>query len=96
MPDWMYMRPSGLITNRPSKPVEPATNVLDGDADAAHLRSLTLAALRLALVPLEQLGAAIERLLDERAGRIARARLADSDGPNFALPSGALMRRIAT
>ena len=24
----MYIRPSGLITNRPSNPVEPATNVL--------------------------------------------------------------------
>ena len=28
MPDWMYILPSGLMTNRPSNPVEPATNVL--------------------------------------------------------------------
>src|SRR6185295_11178727 len=40
------------------------------DAVAAHLRALPLAALRLALVPAEQLLAAIERLLDEGAGRV--------------------------
>ena len=38
MPDWMYSWPSGLMTNRPSKPIEPALYVLDRDADAAHLR----------------------------------------------------------
>ena len=33
------------------------------DADAAHLRSDALLALRLALVPTEELGALVERLL---------------------------------
>ena len=28
MPDWMYIFPSGLMTNRPSNPVDPETNVL--------------------------------------------------------------------
>src|SRR4249920_180102 len=27
-PDWMYIRPSGFSTNRPSNPVDPATNPL--------------------------------------------------------------------
>ena len=42
----------------------------DGDADAAHLRSVALAAPRLPLVPPEQLGALVERLLQERARRV--------------------------
>ncbi len=41
-----------------------------GDADAADLRPLALAGTRFALVPLEELGAAIERLLHERAGDV--------------------------
>src|SRR5262249_5155562 len=45
----------------------------DGDADTTHLRSLTLSGARLPLLPLEQLGAAIDRLLDERAGGVAPA-----------------------
>ena len=40
----------------------------DRDADAADLRPLALAGPRLALVPLEELGAAVERLLHECAG----------------------------
>src|SRR5216683_2737594 len=40
------------------------------DAVTANLRALTLAALRLALVPPEHLRAAIERLFDERASRV--------------------------
>ena len=27
-PDWMYILPSGLMTNRPSKPTDPATKLL--------------------------------------------------------------------
>ena len=71
MPDWMYIWPSGLMTKRPSNPVEPATNVLMRDADAANLRTDSLAALGLARVPVEHLGALIKRLLDERARRVA-------------------------
>ena len=44
MPDWMYIRPSGLMTNRPSKPVDPATKRAHRHADAADLRALPLAA----------------------------------------------------
>ena len=40
------------------------------DAVAAHFRSLAFAALRLALVPAEQLRTAIERLFHECAGRM--------------------------
>src|SRR5207237_10565571 len=29
MPDWIYILPSGLITNSPSKPTQPETNTLD-------------------------------------------------------------------
>ena len=41
--------------------------------DAANLRPLTLAGACLALVPLEEVGAAIERLLDERARDVRAA-----------------------
>src|SRR5919197_483527 len=29
IPDWMYIRPSGLTTKRPSNPTDPETNTLD-------------------------------------------------------------------
>ena len=38
MPDWMYSRPSGLMTNRPSKPDRAGDERAHRDADAAHLR----------------------------------------------------------
>ena len=75
MPDWMYSRPSGLMTNRPSNPIEPATNVLTATPTPRTFDAVALAALRLALVPLEQLGALVERLLDERARHVLPRRL---------------------
>src|SRR5678816_1001583 len=45
------------------------------DANAAHLRAISLAALLLALVPLEQRGALVQRFLDERAGGVLPDRL---------------------
>ena len=51
----------------------------------------------LALVPPEQLGALVQRLLDERAGGVLPAPPSGpAGGPNSAFPAGALMRRIAT
>ena len=70
--------------------------MLSADADAAHLRSVPLAALRLPLVPLEQSGALVQRLLDERAGDVLPDVPGAAGGPNSAFPTGALMRRIAT
>src|SRR6059036_3372379 len=43
----------------------------DGHADPPHLRSAPLSRARLSLVPLEQVGAAVERLGDERARGMA-------------------------
>ena len=51
MPVWMYMRPSGLMTNRPSKPIEPATNVLIATPMPRTFDAVPLAAARLALRP---------------------------------------------
>src|SRR4029450_8310381 len=42
----------------------------DGDADAAHFRSLPLTAAGFACFPVEDLGALVERFLDERAGHM--------------------------
>src|SRR4029453_11865153 len=50
------------------------------DADTAHLRAVFLAALQLALVPLEQRRALVERLLDERAGDVLPRRLGTGRG----------------
>src|SRR3989442_8854782 len=41
------------------------------DTDSAHLRPVACAGASLALLPLEQLGATIERLFDERARHVA-------------------------
>ena len=58
------------MTNRPSKPDGAAGVAADRYADAAHLRAVALAGVHFSLIPLELLGAAVERFLDERAGRI--------------------------
>ena len=57
----------------------------DRDADAAHLRSVPLAGARRARRPVELLGAAIERLLHERA----------RDVPPSALRIGRAVQRLA-
>ena len=58
------------MTNRPSNPTEPALYVLTATPTPRTFDAVALAALRLALVPLEELGALVERLLDERAGDV--------------------------
>ena len=70
-PDCTYSLPSGLIDEQPVEAGGAGDERAHGHADAAHLRSGALARSRLALLPAEQLGAAVERFLDERAGRVA-------------------------
>ena len=70
-PDCTYMRPSGLMTSRPSNPIDPAE---EGARPPRRRRAPSMpvrcAAARLALLPVEQLGALVERFLEERAGRV--------------------------
>ena len=63
------MRPSGLTRNSPSYPVDPAKKPLVETPDSAHFGAASFRA-RDALFPLELLRAAIERLFQERAGRM--------------------------
>jgi len=60
----LAVRLQPVVANR-ARAVRP-----DRDADTAHLRSLPLAGARLALVPVEQLFAAIEPFLHEGAGDV--------------------------
>ena len=70
MPDWMYMPAVGLDDEQAVVAGRSRDEGARGDAVAADLRALTLAASHLALGPLELLGAAIERFLDEGARRM--------------------------
>src|SRR6185295_18751932 len=65
----------GLDHEQAVEPDRPGAIRADRDADAAHFRSLPLAALQLALVPTEHLRAFIQRLLDERARHVLPHRL---------------------
>ena len=88
IPDWMAMRPSGLITNSPSYPTEPAKKPLD---DTPTPRTL---------VPL-RFGRAIRSFhlncseprsnASFRNALVECPRLPSRGGPNGALPSGALI-----
>jgi hypothetical protein len=64
-------------------------------ADAAHLRADLLRAARDAFLPVELFRATVERFLNKCAGG-NEAACRSSAGPNSALPSGQLMRRMAT
>ena len=91
------MRPSGLMMNRPSKPIEPPEYGLTATPMPRALVSLLLAAVRRLLrVPLEQLAALVERFLDERARDVRLLAVRAAPGPNGALPAGALIRRTST
>jgi hypothetical protein len=91
MPDWMLMRPSGLITIRPSKPMDPAEYAL-----TATPTPRTLDPLRWPLRAFRSshrnnsapLSSACFRKALVAYGRRPLAFAA----PNVALPSGALMR----
>ena len=63
----------------------------DRDADPARLGAGPLAAARLALVPLEELDAAIDGFAHERAGDVAALPVLARRAPNGALPAGALI-----
>ena len=80
MPDWNCTLPSGLMMNRPSKPIEPPENALTATPTPRTLVPTALAAARLLLVPLEQLGALVERFLDERARHVRLLAVAGSAG----------------
>ena len=93
IPDWMAMRPSGLITNSPSYPMEPAKKPLD---DTPTPRTL---------VPL-RFGRAIRSFhlncseprssASFRNALVEWPRLPSRGGPKGALPSGALILRMST
>ena len=71
MPDWNLTRPSGLMMNRPSKPIEPPEYGLTATPMPRALLPLLLAAVATpSSLPLEQLAALVERFLDERAGHV--------------------------
>ena len=55
-----------------------------------------LPAARLALVPVEERGALVERLADERARDVAARAVLVAPGPSGALPAGALTRCSST
>ena len=92
-PDWIASRPSGLMTNSPSKPTEPAMYGLTATPIPRTFEPSRCLRTCLAPFPLEQLGAAIERFLHERARHVPRRPFGPA-GPTGACPSGALMRRI--
>src|ERR1700676_5154957 len=93
IPDWIAIRPSGLITNKPSYPTEPAKKALD---DTPTPRTL---------VPL-RFGRAIRSFhlncseprskASLRNALVECARLPSLAGPQGALPSGALILRMST
>src|SRR4029079_14409683 len=61
--------PSVRLDDQQAVEADRASRVgADRDADATHLRSDPLTAAALALLVVEQLGAFVERLLQERAG----------------------------
>jgi hypothetical protein len=79
------------------KPVESdgAANVTaQRNADAANFRADLFRSTRDPLAPFELLRAAVERFL--KNALVAYCRFPCTTGPNGALPSGQLMRRIAT
>jgi hypothetical protein len=94
MPVWTYILPSGLITNSPSKPMDPPLYEL---IETPTPRPSSRCAARHAhtLVPVELRSALLQRFLDETAGHVP-ALASSIAGPNFALPSGAFSMRIAT
>ncbi len=77
-PTGICTRPSGVITISPSKPSAATVEVRERNAHAAHLRAHPLGLARHALVPLELLGAQVQRLLQEAARHVSRACLRDS------------------
>ena len=95
MPDWNWTLPSGLMMNRPSNPIEPPENALIATPAPRTFDADALAAARLLLFPVEELGALVERFLDERAGHVRLLVARRRAGPNFALPAGALILRIS-
>ena len=95
MPVWMYIRPSGLMTKRPSKPTEPALYALIAtplprtfEPSRCPLRALRSSHLKIC-APLSS--ASLTKQLVEYV-RLPRA----FAGPNLALPAGALIFRIST
>jgi hypothetical protein len=97
MPDWMYIRPSGLITKRPSKPTEPATNVLTATPTPRTfvpwrfpIPVVAFRSSHLKSSPPRSSASLMKALV-----ACARAPCGDA-GPNMALPSGALILLIAT
>ena len=95
MPVWMYIRPSGLMTKRPSKPTEPALYALIAtplprtfEPSRWPLRALRSSHLKIC-APLSS--ASLTKQLVEYV-RLPCA----FAGPNLALPAGALIFRIST
>src|SRR5436190_1905347 len=67
--------PVGTNRHQTVEPDRPCPVRTDGNADAADFRSAPRSSAGLAIVPLEQVGAPVERLGDERARDVtARAR----------------------
>ena len=93
MPDWNRDPAVRLDHKQPVESDRAADEATRRHAHAAHFRAASFGP-RHALLPFELLGAAVQRLLQERAG--ACARVPFLTGPTGALPSGQLMRRIAT
>src|SRR4029453_5909244 len=93
-PVWMYILPSGLMTKSPSKPVDPATNVL-----IATPTPRTFDPLRLPFCAWRASQLNISAPLSSASlmnalvayGRWPRG----FGGPNCAFPAGALILRIA-
>ena len=95
MPDWMYILPSGLMTKRPSNPVDPATNVL-----TATPTPRTFEPTRCPDCAFRSSHRNISAPLSSASFRNALVQYwrwpRAFAGPTGAFPSGALMRRMAT
>src|SRR5258708_15818962 len=93
VPDWMAMRPSGLITKNPSYPTEPAKKPLD---DTPTPRTFVPLRFGRAIRSFHLNCFAPRSKASLRNALVEWPRLPSLGGPNAALPSGALAFRMST
>src|SRR5882724_2183289 len=93
IPDWIAIRPSGLITNSPSYPTEPAKKALE---DTPTPRTFVPLRFARAIRSFHLNCSAPRSSASLRNALVECARLPSLRGPQRALPSGALTRRMST
>src|SRR6185437_12328988 len=93
IPDWIASLPSGLITNSPSYPTEPAKKALD---DTPTPRTFAPLRLGRAIRSFHLNCSEPRSSASLRKALVECPRLPSRGGPNGALPSGAFTFRIST